>query len=387
MEVLTVHQKGKSQIKSKNRLKIFSLILRSGGISRIELGKQLHLSAASVTRAVDELVQAGLIYEEKKEITFVGRRPILLNVRKNSCYSIGVNISRRSLSLCIQNLQDEVIYEIKGSIWEVEKKEDLLHALNTFLRESVIKSGVSLEKIISVGIAIRGQVNREKGTVIYSEKTKEIIPIVEHVKQIFDCAIFLENNVDMDLRYVYSKAFPYTDDLIYVFVDEGIGGGMISDRRMIRGERNLAAQFGHLLVEPNGRRCSCGKQGHLEPYLSKKALEADYKKRSGKEPVHFMDICAFAREGDAIAIEILENALSKLALALSQVIVLLNPGVIVLCGNLFEQYPASVNYLKKTVEELIPIPELLHFNWRVRIQKEIKPEQNMAKLALEYLFE
>ena len=73
MEILTVHQRGKSQIKSKNRLKIFKLILSSGGISRIELGKSLHLSAASVTRAVEELVRAGLIYEEKKEITFVGR--------------------------------------------------------------------------------------------------------------------------------------------------------------------------------------------------------------------------------------------------------------------------------------------------------------------------
>lgn len=387
MEILTVHQKGKSQIKSKNRLKIFSLILRSGGISRIELGKSLHLSPASVTRAVEELVQAGLVYEEKKEITFVGRRPVLLNVRKNSCYSMGINISRRSLSLCIQNLQDEVIYEVKGNIWEVESAEDLLRVLHQFINEAIAKSGISTEKYISVGIAIRGVVNRQKGTVIYSQKTQEVIPIVDSVKKIFECAVFLENNVDMDLKYVYARAFPYTDELVYVFVDESVGGGMISGRQMIRGESNMAARFAHLLVEPEGRICSCGQKGHLESYMARSVMEEEYRKRSGQKEVSLNYICAQAQAGEKIAMAVLKEGLEKLAIALSQVVVLFNPGVIVLCGDIFEQYPQSVDFLRKSVETLISIPELLHFNWRVRIQKEIKPEQNMAKLALEYLLE
>ncbi len=387
MEILTVHQKGKSQIKSKNRLKIFKLILSSGGISRIELGKSLHLSAASVTRAVEELVRAGLVYEEKKEITFVGRRPVLLNIRKNSCYSMGIHISRRSISLCIHNLLEEVVYEAKDSIGGVEYAVDLLRVLHQMMNRALEKSGISKEKIVSVGLAVRGIVNRQRGTVIYSEQTQEIIPIVESVKSLFDSAVFLENNIDVDLKSAYSQEFPHTDELVYVFADEGISGGMISGRQVIRGRNNMAAQFAHLLVEENGRLCSCGQKGHLQPYLAKSAIEAEYQSQSGQIGVNLVQICDRADQGEEIAQAVLRTALEKLAAAMAQVIVLFNPGVIVLCGDIFEHYPDGVSFLRDTVAARVPIPSLLNFDWRVRIRREIRPERNVAKLALEYLLE
>ncbi len=387
MEILTVHQKGKSQIKSKNRLKIFKLILSSGGISRIELGKSLHLSAASVTRAVEELVRAGLVYEEKKEITFVGRRPVLLNIRKNSCYSMGIHISRRSISLCIQNLLEEVIYEAKDSIGGIKYAADLLQVLHQMMNQALEKSSISKEKIVSVGLAVRGIVNRQRGTVIYSEQTQEMIPIVESVKSLFDVAVFLENNIDVDLKSAYSQEFPHTDELVYVFADEGISGGMISGRQVIRGWNKMAAQFAHLLVEENGRLCSCGQKGHLQPYFAKSAIEAEYQSQSGQTGVNLVQICDRADQGEEIAQAVLRTALEKLAAAMAQVIVLFNPGVIVLCGDIFEHYPDSVSFLRDTVAVRVPIPPLLNFDWRVRIRRDIRPERNVAKLALEYLLE
>ena len=387
MEILTVHQKGKSQIKSKNRLKIFKLILSSGGISRIELGKSLHLSAASVTRAVEELVRAGLVYEEKKEITFVGRRPVLLNIRKNSCYSMGIHISRRSISLCIHNLLEEVVYEAKDSIGGVEYAVDLLRVLHQMMNRALEKSGISKEKIVSVGLAVRGVVNRQRGTVIYSEQTQEIIPIVESVKSLFDSVVFLENNIDVDLKSAYSQEFPHTDELVYVFADEGISGGMISGRQVIRGQNNMAAQFAHLLVEENGRLCSCGQKGHLQPYLAKSAIEAEYQSQSGQTGVNLVQICDRADQGEEIARAVLHTALEKLAAAMAQVVALFNPGVIVLCGDIFEHYPDGVSFLREAVADRLPIPALLRFDWRVRIRREIRPERNVAKLALEYLLE
>ena len=387
MEILTVHQKGKSQIKSKNRLKIFKLILSSGGISRIELGKSLHLSAASVTRAVEELVRAGLVYEEKKEITFVGRRPVLLNIRKNSCYSMGIHISRRSISLCIQNLLEEVIYEAKDSIGGIKYAADLLQVLHQMMNQALEKSSISKEKIVSVGLAVRGIVNRQRGTVIYSEQTQEMIPIVESVKSLFDVAVFLENNINVDLKSAYSQEFPHTDALVYVFADEGISGGMISGRQVIRGWNKMAAQFAHLLVEENGRLCSCGQKGHLQPYFAKSAIEAEYQSQSGQTGVNLVQICDRADQGEEIAQAVLRTALEKLAAAMAQVIVLFNPGVIVLCGDIFEHYPDSVSFLRDTVAVRVPIPPLLNFDWRVRIRRDIRPERNVAKLALEYLLE
>ena len=149
----------------------------------------------------------------------------------------------------------------------------------------------------------------------------------------------------------------------------------------------MAAQFAHLLVEENGRLCSCGQKGHLQPYFAKSAIEAEYQSQSGQTGVNLVQICDRADQGEEIAQAVLRTALEKLAAAMTQVVALFNPGVIVLCGDIFDHYPASVSFLKDTVAARLPITPLLHFDWRVRVRREIRPERNAAKLALEYLLE
>lgn len=89
-------------------------MLRFSYLKKIRLKKQLEktiqLSAPSVTRVVEELLKEGLIYEEGTEQTHVGRRPIMLRVKKNAYYSLGMNISRTSLYLCVENLGGEIVW-------------------------------------------------------------------------------------------------------------------------------------------------------------------------------------------------------------------------------------------------------------------------------------
>ena len=97
-------------MKSRNRVRVFREILNNEGISRKQLEKRLGLSAPSVTRVVEELLREGLICEEGTEQTHMGRRPVMLCVKKNAYYSIGMNLSRSRLYYCIKNLGGEPVH-------------------------------------------------------------------------------------------------------------------------------------------------------------------------------------------------------------------------------------------------------------------------------------
>lgn len=388
MEVLKIQKKGKAQIKSQNRVRVFREILKRDGVSRSQLEKLLSLSASSVTRVVEDLLKAGLICEEGTEQTFVGRRPILLNVKKDAYYSIGINMSRTKLYICVMNLGDEIVYSDRTDITGLKSGGELLKRIDDSLDQAMIKTGIEEKQVLAVGVASRGTVNREKGTLIRFVEDGEEIPVKEHLHKRFDCHILVENNVAVDLKYEYLGRMELNHDLVYLYVDEGVGGSIICNGEVVGGEKNMASKFAHLLVVPGGALCNCGKRGHLEGYVSKPAIEAEYKLvKELTEPVPLEEICFRANRKEAEAIQILDQALDKLSVAVTQLLLVLNPGTIVVYGDIFEFFDGVIDKLKEKVDRLVFSRQISDINWIVREKSMVKIENSVAHLAVENALE
>lgn len=388
MEMLKIQKKGKAQIKSQNRVRVFREILKRDGISRSQLEKLLSLSAPSVTRVVEDLMNAGLICEEGTEQTFVGRRPILLNVKKNAYYSIGINMSRTKLYICITNLGDETIYADKAEITGVKSGAQLLAVMDECVDKAMKAAGIEEKQVLAVGVASRGTVERERGSLIRYVSDQEEIGVREHLKKRFDCYILVENNVTVDLKYEYIGRMELNHDLVYIYVDEGVGGSIICNGEVVSGEHNMASKFAHMLVVPGGALCNCGKRGHLEGYISKLAIEAEYKLvKELKEPVSLEEICKRANEGEPDAHQILDQALEKLAVAVTQLLLVLNPGTIVVYGDIFEFYEGVIDKLKEKVEHLVFARQISDINWVIREKSKVRIENSVARLAVESALE
>lgn len=386
--MLKIQKKGKAQIKSQNRVRVFREILKRDGISRSQLEKLLSLSAPSVTRVVEDLMNAGLICEEGTEQTFVGRRPILLNVKKNAYYSIGINMSRTKLYICITNLGDETIYADKAEITGVKSGAQLLAVMDECVDKAMKAAGIEEKQVLAVGVASRGTVERERGSLIRYVSDQEEIGVREHLKKRFDCYILVENNVTVDLKYEYIGRMELNHDLVYIYVDEGVGGSIICNGEVVSGEHNMASKFAHMLVVPGGALCNCGKRGHLEGYISKLAIEAEYKLvKELKEPVSLEEICKRANEGEPDAHQILDQALEKLAVAVTQLLLVLNPGTIVVYGDIFEFYEGVIDKLKEKVEHLVFARQISDINWVIREKSKVRIENSVARLAVESALE
>ena len=156
-------------------------------------------------------------------------------------------------------------------------------------------------------------------------------------------------------------------DLLAVTLGTGIGGGIVADGRLIEGSHRFAGEFGHMVVDPNGPRCPCGKRGCWERFASGAGLgvlgreaavagaAGDVVRRAGGDPerVKGEHVTAAAAAGDEAALEIMGRFGWWVALGLSNLANLLDPDVIVVGGGLVEAGEVLMGPIRGAFAELL----------------------------------
>lgn len=209
------------------------------------------------------------------------------------------------------------------------------------LRESYDIKGVS--------ISTAGQINSEKGHVVFAVDT---IPrytglkIKEIIEESIQLPVMVDNDVNCAALGEYWKgvAVGYSD-FICMTLGTGIGGAIISHGSVYYGVNYLAGEFGHVNLYPDGRNCSCGSKGCYEQYASSKALSDLIKKEYG-HTIDLKDFFRFARGDDNKANSVLNIWVRDVALGLKSIVHIFNPKLIIIGGGISEQG----DYLIKKIE-------------------------------------
>ncbi|GIV35891.1 MAG: sugar kinase [Cyclobacteriaceae bacterium] len=154
------------------------------------------------------------------------------------------------------------------------------------------------------------------------------------------------------LMGVVKEKFPAARVVFGVIMGTGVGGGIVVDGKVINGLQGIAGEWGHNYLDESGGACYCGKSGCVEKILSGPALEKFYCSLSGTQK-SLSDICRLAREeNDRHARATLERLTRFFGLALSVVINILDPDVVVIGGgvsNVDELFTGGVESLRKYV--------------------------------------
>ncbi len=134
----------------------------------------------------------------------------------------------------------------------------------------------------------------------------------------------------------------------------GIGGGLVIDGKLYHGHHNLGTEFGHISIDSEGRQCGCGGRGCVERYASASALGRDAREflasaapaakesslwikcggRDGLEKVDAQMVCDAAREGDSVALFLLDRCCRWLATGIGSLVNALNPSCVILGGGM-----------------------------------------------------
>jgi glucokinase len=168
-------------------------------------------------------------------------------------------------------------------------------------------------------------------------------PLGDKLKEVFPVPIFLGNDANLAAlgEWKYGAGVGH-QNLIYLTISTGIGGGIICNDLLLEGSQGLAAELGHITVLPDGPLCSCGKQGHLEAissgpaivnYVRQMLISGETSKLDLKEDFNAYDVSRAAKEGDQLAIRGYARAGKFLGQALASFIHILNPSIIIFGGG------------------------------------------------------
>jgi glucokinase len=127
-------------------------------------------------------------------------------------------------------------------------------------------------------------------------------------------------------------------DFIFMTFGTGVGSGIVVNGALVYGHDGFAGEIGHVIVEPAGRPCGCGRRGCLEQYASAGGLVATYRERTGDRttPVTAREVAERARAGEAAAVEAFRETGDLLGLALANSVAYTSPAAIFLFGGLTE---------------------------------------------------
>jgi glucokinase len=203
--------------------------------------------------------------------------------------------------------------------------------------------------IKKIGVAIPGPVDPFRGIVFVAPNIPgwENLALQKILQDRFKTPVVVGNDANLaalgEWKYGAGRGHNH---LIYITVSTGIGGGIIEDGRLLLGKRGLAAEIGHITVDPNGPLCGCGQRGHLEAIASGTAIarwvteqiEADTEicrnSSLAKLPViSARDVSEAAAKHDTLALAALERAGTFMGIGIADFLHLFNPSTVIIGGG------------------------------------------------------
>ena len=227
------------------------------------------------------------------------------------------------------------------------------------------------DRVRAIGMAAPGPTNPFIGVIYTAPNIPgwEKLPLAQIVKERFNVPAALGNDANMaalgEWRYGAGQGH---HDLLYMTISTGIGGGVITGDRLLLGVNGLAAEIGHVTVDPNGPMCSCGHRGHLEAFASGTAI-GNYVREQLASGVPSMlgevanptgrDISMAAEQGDPLARSALSRAGIYIGKALADYLHIYNPSIIILGGGVSRSGSFLIEPLRTAVAENIMSPEYM----------------------------
>ncbi len=263
-------------------------------------------------------------------------------------YLLGVDIGGYGLQVALANTQGELLHTHRQPLEEEREASQVVLAALEMAHTLLQQAAIRPDQVIRVGIGFGGPVDVEEGVTIVSHRMPgwERYPLRQVFEEEFEAVTLLDNDARVTaLGEALYGAGRQARDLFYLHLSSGVGGGMVLNNQLFRGATTTAGEIGHTLVLEDGPLCDCGRRGHLEALVSAPALIARAKELARQEPgplegwaaqdprgLRFHHVVEAARQGYAPCRQVLAEAAHYLALAVSNLVNLLNPETIVLGG-------------------------------------------------------
>lgn len=335
--VRTFEVSGGSQqaLRSLNERRIIGVLSEQGEMTQAQIARRTSLAASTVSNIVSELFEQGVL-ERKKNLG--GPHGQLIGLIPTPGAVAGIDLGKRHLTISLSNLAHEIIAEKQIDLPLGHGVGEDLKRIENLLDELCEHAGLDRSEVHTIGMAIPAPIDLEQRRI----SSAQVMPgwaeidIPSTVEEALGIPTFIDNDANLGAigERVWGIGQGY-DNLVYIKVSDGIGAGLVLDGRIYRGADGAAGEIGHTTIDDRGELCRCGNRGCLETVVSVPAILKWASPIFG-EDVTIAELIDQARSGNTGALRLLEDGGRYLGIALSNMVNILNPRVVILGGMLAE---------------------------------------------------
>ncbi|MFJ8822998.1 ROK family protein [Streptomyces sp. NPDC102467] len=361
----------RSSVRRTNLALVLRILRDAGPRSRARIATDTGLPKPTVTSLVAELVALGLAGEgTTRREGAVGRPGTLVHVDGRDICGIGVEISTSYVHVLALTLNGDHAYEHRSPVAAGQAGADAVLDLTARAvadcTTALARAGV---RPVGLTLAVPGVVDTAAGVVAYAPALGwRDVPVTAGLRsRLADLPLPLtvENDAKLGAVAEYLRAQDtQVHDMVCVTGERGIGAGIISDGRLLRGSAGFAGEVGHMPLDPERRACVCGRHGCWETMVGLDAIlrlaadPDDQVHDAGVElATRLAELHRRAESGDTRTLEAMDRVADGLGLGIALLADLLNPGLVVLGGYFTYIGDLMLDRVREVVGERVIAPD------------------------------
>lgn len=329
-----------SGVRRHNLSALLELLHVGGPASRSQLAMATGLNRSTVADLVNELAARGVVVEDGvSSRSGPGRPSPVVHVRASGAVALAVELGVESVAVAAIGLGGQVLEQRRVEVAAAKPSPE--ETVRTVAGLLTCLDATASDRTVGVGVAVPGLARGADGFVHLAPnlgwRDVHLGAMLAEALALPIDRIRVGNEADLGALGEHRRgAGRGAEHLIFVSGEVGIGAGLIVGGRPMLGTAGYAGEAGHMLVDPEGRGCTCGAVGCWETRAGEKALlrAAGVRRVAGRSPVG--TVAARLERGDERAIAAVAEVGHWLGVGVGNLVNLLNPELVVL-GGMFQQ--------------------------------------------------
>lgn len=342
-------------LKDLNRMAIVRQLGASPGQSRAALSEALQLTKSTVSALVKELIAEGWLLEREVVATGeLGRRPTPLFVDPGRLVLLGAELGLDGVNVVATSLTGDVLARARSPLDAGRDAHLALLRAAKLLLQLQARLDTPAQRVIGIGVGLPGGVDEQRGHLHFAHNLGwRDVPagqlLMEHLRAtpLQGVPLFVQNEADVaalgELEFAATDC--RQDPLIYLSLGVGVGAGIVVEDRLLTGAHGLAGEVGHMTLDIDGPRCSCGRRGCAEAMIGFRAMLPEVDASCGLAEVQRR---LHARAPGSV--EAVTQAGRHLGMLLANLCAAYDPGRIVLGGSAVELGATFLHAAFQTLE-------------------------------------
>ena len=333
-------------LRRRNRAMVISAIRRAGQPSRTEIAATTALSHSTISAIASGLIAEGILTESRVADTPAlkrGRPQVAVRLNPDAASIVAVVLSMNSLSAALIDYSGAIVTEDHRRLSTLTvSRANLLAETAAAVRRLLNHPGLDGRPVLRIVMAVQGITDSLSRSLLWSPITVHSdIPLADALEEATGIPVTVENDcsmIAMALRWRNPER--YRDDFIAILLSHGIGMGLMLKGSLFSGTHSSGAEFGHMIHQPDGALCRCGRRGCVEAYAGNYAIWRNAREGDDNAPpaadisdTDMTSLAAEARRHDGPERRAFEKAGRALGYGLGNLFALIDPAPVCFVGH------------------------------------------------------